>query len=253
MRLFNILAIAMMACLIVGCASEGHYRDKQRTKDIAYLWTLVRRGSAPIKEDITVRGMVVANDKLNEISHSVIIADDSGGIEIAIDSEHIDKLLPLYSNVLVSVSGLYIGRQGDKCIIGRKPTDEYVVDRLRESDIPLYFSRLADEDVLRAKRMSICEIESKHLLHYIYVEDVRFVDQELGLKWCDRDYDGELINTIRHLTDGVDTLRIVCSKACDYATATLPTGNLTCFGVVDYAQGDIALRITDEQVVVAKR
>jgi hypothetical protein len=202
-----------------------------------------------IKEDITISGTVVANDKYDEITHRIVVADNSGGIEIAIDSENIDVIFPLFSNVDVSVSGLYIGRQGGKCVLGKKPTGEYAVDRIKERELELYIRPNKDIATLEATKMRIADIGTEHMLHYIYLNDVRFIDEESGLSWCDCDKFGQRINTIRHLTDGVDTLRVICSKECTYAASELPHGERICYGIVDYAEGDIALRITNNYII----
>lgn len=243
-------ALISLSMVLLGCMPEEYPQREDGVADIAYLWSLVKRGSQPITEDITIRGTVVATDRLNELSHCIVVADDSGGIEIAIDSESIDPIIPMYSCVEVVASGLYIGRQGDKCVLGKRATDVYVVDRIPESELPLNITILPGEERLMPKAMEIGQIESHHLLHYVVVDGVRFVDEEVALSWCDQDVNGRYINTIRHLTDGVDTLRVICSGECHYAEVELPQGTLRCCGVVDYAQGDIALRITDNRVVV---
>lgn len=242
-------ALISLLVVLLGCVAEEHPQSEDRVTDIAYLWSLVKRGSQPVTEDITIRGTVVATDKLDEVSHCIVVADDSGGIEIAIDAESINPLIPLHSRVEVVASGLYIGRQGDKCLLGKRPTGQYVVDRIPERELPLYIKMLPEGERVAPKRLEIDEIAAHHLLHYVVVEGVRFVDEEMSLAWCDRDVEGRYINTIRHLTDGVDTLRVICSGECRYAEAELPHGTLKCCGIVDYAFGDIALRITDNQVI----
>lgn len=198
-----------------------------------------------IREAITIQGTVVANDKYDEISKRIVVADESGGIEVAIDMDNIESKIPLNSNIEIRVGGLYIGRQGKKCILGTKPTGEYVVDRLKESEIPLYIRFTDNKETVRAKRMKIAEIENRHLLHYVCIDDVEFIDEELGLEWCDCDSLNQYVESIRHITDGRDTLRVVCSAECEYASAQLPEGKLKMYGIVDYAQRDIALRITN--------
>lgn len=235
--------------LLLGCTAERYPHDEKQTTDIVYLWSLVKHGSQPVREDITIRGTVVATDRLAELSSCIVVADDSGGIEIPIDAECVNDLIPLNSCVEVAAMGLYVGRQGDKCLLGKRATDLYVVDRIPANELSLYVTILPDGEVLAPKRMQIAQIESRHLLHFVCVEGVRFVDEKASLTWCDRDIDGRYINTIRHLTDGVDTLRVICSGECHYADAQLPEGTLKCSGIVDYAQGDIALRIIDNHIV----
>ena len=89
-------ALISLLVVLLGCVAEEHPQSEDRVTDIAYLWSLVKRGSQPVTEDITIRGTVVATDKLDEVSHCIVVADDSGGIEIAIDAESINPLIPLH-------------------------------------------------------------------------------------------------------------------------------------------------------------
>ena len=243
-----IIALAVALCSI-SCTTQEPYGKNTTRRDIAYLWSLARHGSVAIREDISVRGMVVANDKFNEVTKSIIVADMSGGIEVAIDSYNTESIAPLFSHVELNISGLHIGRQGIKCILGAPPTGEYVVDRIAERDISKYIRPCDNDDTIRAKQMSIAEIDRSYLLHYVYVDGVRFIDEERSAKWCDRDTTGNYIESIRHLTDGKDTLRVVCSAECNYAATDIPKGMVSLYGVIDYAKQDIALRITHYQAL----
>lgn len=249
MRAYKAIIAIFITLLAVSCSPESHYHDSSNRSDIAYLWSLAKHGSTTITEDITFCGTVVANDKLNEVTNRIVVADESGGIEIAIEAEYIEDIIPIFSNVRVCATGLSIGRQGRKCVLGTSPTGEYVVDRLTERELPYYISPADDIATLRAQRMDIGEINNEDLLHYIYIENVGFIDEEIGMTWSNCDTIDGNKNSIRHLTDGVDTMRVACSEECTYAKEPLPTGKLKCFGIVDYVDGDIALRISNHYIV----
>jgi hypothetical protein len=244
-----LLATLAVALLHAGCSRSTDYNDTGHRCDIAYLWSLSRDNSVAIKEVAAIEGMVIANDKLNEVTKRIIVVDNSGGIEIAIEAEDIDEIIPLYSTIRVNVAGLHIGRQGKKCILGTRPTGEYVVDRIKERDLPLYITPLSKGELVSPKQMRIADIENRHLLHYVYIENVQFIDEEQGLEWCDLNDEGHYVESIRHITDGIDTLRVVCAGECIYASAQIPSGRHNVYGVVDYAQRDIALRVVDNQVL----
>lgn len=244
-----LIIILLTTILHVGCSRDTYYDDTTHRRDIAYLWSLSKDNSIAVKEVATIRGMVAANDKHGEITHSIVVVDDSGGIEIAIDAENIDDIIPLYSTVEVKVAGLYIGRQGKKCILGTRPTGEYVVDRIKERDLALYMTILDREQLIAPKRMDIGDIDNRHMLHYIYIEEAQFIDEEQGLTWCDCNDEGRYIESIRHITDGTNTLRVACSAECSYASAKIPSGKHMFYGIVDYVKGDIALRIVDNQTL----
>lgn len=246
-----IAIIAIITTLLPSCTTdEGYNRGHKGVVDIVYLWSLVDHGSTTINSDISIRGTIVANDKLNELNKSIVIVDNSGGIEIVMDCEAIDAKLPLFSDVEVTLSGLSIGRVGSKCVVGKRPLGEYVVDRIPEQEIDLYITPIAQPHAQPSHHLHIGEIESHHILNYICVENVRFIDEEHGRLWCERDsITHRYVTTIRHLTNGIDTLRVVVDKECQYSSAPLPSEDITCYGIVDYYDRDIALRISNQQVL----
>jgi hypothetical protein len=242
--------IATILTLLAACSTYEEYKGPTGEVDILYLWSLVRHGSRAIDSDLSIRGTIVANDKLNELNNSIVVADKSGGIEIAIQCDDIDSHLPLFSDVEVTLAGLNIGRVGSKCVVGHRPSGEYVVDRIDQRDIYLYIKPIGLPHSTPAKHLSISEIDMSHMLNYVCVENVRFIDEEQGLLWCERDtVTHRYVTTLRHLTDGIDTLRVVTDKECRYASAPLPSGDITCYGIIDYYNRDVALRISDNQVL----
>lgn len=246
----RLLTTTLIVAMIASCSpSNNHYNSESREVDILYLWSLVRHGSQAITEDLTIKGTIVANDKLNELNKSIVVVDQSGGIEIAIECDRIESELHLFSQVEVRLSGLHIGRVGDKCVVGKAPTGEYVVDRIAQKDIYLYITPTLDYWAPHTRDLSIGELGKQHLLNYVHINDVHFIDEEQGKRWCEIDsLTQRYVTTIRHLTDGVDTLQVVVDKECRYSSALLPHWDVSCYGIVDYSNRDIALRISDNQI-----
>ena len=82
------------------------------------------------------------------------------------------------------------------------------------------------------------------MLNYVAVEDLRLVDSEHGLSWTDSDtITGQPITTVRHFCQGSDTLRVVTYAGCRYATENIPTSPIFFSGILDWYDGDIAMRI----------
>ena len=241
-----LLCLAFCACT----ATEPTGNFEGESVSIAYLWSLCDDRSVAIKEDLRSRGFVVANDKLGELHRSIVVADDTGGIEIKIDCDDTDLYFPLYSEVDVYCSGLHIGREGLKSVLGTPPTAEYVVDRIPESEMHNIIDvRHTATTPPRAIRRKISELSSYDMLNYIRIDSVRFVDEELGERWVMLDDEGKTQTTIHHITDGTDFARIVVDKGVIYGIEELPGGELFCIGILDYYDGDLALRIINHQVI----
>lgn len=233
--------------LVVGCTTE-HHRAVEREVSIEYLGSLVRYEAVVLKDDIAIRGRIVANDKMGELTNAVVISDNTAGVELKVESSYVDPLLPLYTEATVHCSGLYLAREGTKLVIGNKPTAEYIVDRLTDSDIALH----ATIDTLlttppKPLLRTIADITPSDMLRYVRIDSVAFVERDM--MWLDCDSLDIPLCSLRHITDGRDTLAVVVNDATIYGTEYLPSGRVNCFGIIDSNEGEPALRIINKQTI----
>ena len=186
-----------------------------------------------------------------ELGKAIVIDDGSGGIELKIEGEDINSVVPLFSRVMLRCSGLNLGREGAKTVMGRAPTAEYVVDRIDMDDLLNYLTLVDCNTVPESERLTISAIDSHKMLHYVTLSNLQLVDNEQEMTWCDVDPQNrqEHLTTIRHFHDLCDTLRVVVDGACHYAGEKLPTHPCSLHGIVDWHNGDIALRISAYQLV----
>lgn len=203
-----------------------------------------------IKSDIYIEGHVVANDKLGEKHKSIVIADNTGGIELKIDDEEINSYIPLFSHVELRCSGLHVGREGGKTVVGAPPTSEYVVDRITPDNIFNYLTIRDNDIALKSDKLTIDELNEYKMLRYVNIHNLQLVEEEAGKMWCERDQTtpNAYLTTIRHFCCEQDTLRIVTDGKCHYASENMPQHRCSMQGVVDWHDGDIALRITSHQI-----
>lgn len=238
----------LLIVLVVGCDQPSDSAQAQ-IRSIAYLKSLCDESSVRIKQDLYIEGKVVANDRCGDIDQAIVINDASGGVEISIECPRVEDIIKLYSDVRVSCSGLYIGREGARFVIGCKPTGEYVVDRIPESEILNYIDILPTTATLpNPTTMTISEIDPSSVMRYVHVESLRVVDQEQGLLWCDTTTN--LRNTVRHFSDGRDTLPVVVSRECDHATEAIPSEQCALIGIIDWYDRCCALRIIAQQILI---
>ena len=231
--------------LAVGCTTE-HNAVGERKVSIAYLGSLVHDEAVLLKDDISICGRVVANDKMGEITNAVVIADESAGIALQVETTYADLLLPLYSEVTVHCSGLYLAREGQRLVIGKRPTAEYSVDRLTDSDIALHTTiSTTPSTPPEALQLSISDIDYNKMLRYVRIDSVEFIEKDMA--WLDCDSLGLPLPSIRHITDGRDTLAVAVNDATIYGSEPLPKGKICCIGIIDIYQGELSLRIIDQQ------
>ena len=250
MRRMLVYISLVVATLLPSCNREQGQYPTHGKVSIAYLQSLATERSMKITQDIYIEGCVVANDKLFEIEKALVIADDSGGMELKIDEEYINDIVPLFSHVRLRCSGLNIGREGAKLVIGAPPTGEYVVDRIASEEIFNYLTFTSNNPTApTSATIDINDLDSRSVLRYARFEDTVLSRTEHGAKWCDMNEENEYRSTVRHFINDSDTLRVVTSGGCYYASELIPTTECTLIGIIDWYEEDYALRITSHQVL----
>ena len=85
------------------------------------------------------------------------------------------------------------------------------------------------------------------MLRYVRIDGVEFIEK--GQAWLDCDSLDRPLCSLRHITDGCDTLSVMVNDATLYGAEKLPTDRLNCFGIIDTYAGDLALRIINKQAI----
>lgn len=246
---------AAVTALLVCCActrSVPDYDDDPHgTVSIAHLKTLCTAESVVITDDIAVTGHIAANDLYGEYSRTIVLCDDSGGIEIAVDTRRTAETFPIAARLTVYCSSLALGDYGGRVMLGAAPTAQYTVDRIAESDFARYFlldtaSAQAVDPVLT----TIAEISPALVGALIQIDEVTF-GSEAGLAWCDTDpATGDYIDTERTATDRTGrTITIRTIAQCAYRDEKIPAGYGTLRGILEYFNGEYSLRITNHQIL----
>ena len=239
------MSISIMMLLAVGCVSgEGENYMLEGDVSIASLYSLAKERSQRIKSDIWIEGMVVLNDKVSEAHRTFVLYDGTAGVEVKVDLDSVDSVVPLYAEVRIRCQNLYVGREGSRLVLGVEPTSLYVVDRIPEAEIDNYMSVTPAGEKLKSRVVSISDVDLDAMLNYVRVDDVRIVADEVGCAWCDNDAE-ELDSSLRHFTDGCDTLTVATLNKCDYASVGVTGDIVTLIGVVDSYQGEVVLRLSD--------
>ena len=245
MRLI-VLYISLVVVLL-GCSSEKGGSDY---RSVASLWSYARRGTTLITDDIYIKGYILANDKYGELNGAIVVADDSAGVMIELDMDDVESCFPLHSMVKVRCSGLWLGSVGAKLMLGDQPVGEYVVDKIAASKAQNYILPLAENsNTPTLRQRKIAELEYRDMLSYVVVDSISIIATEQGLKWTDIDtLSGRPITTLRHFCAEGDTLRVVTDARCHYAFEAIPSGCVRLAGILDWYDGDIALRIADHNI-----
>ena len=250
------LIVLCSAWLAVACgATKPDYSEipdddsESGLVSIAYLKSRCKGLSTNINDDISIRGTVVANDLFGEFYKTLVLVDESGGVEVSIDRERLCVDFPLYANVSVTCNGLAVGRVGGKVVLGAKPTGEFTTDRIADGDVSKYLLwQSGDITAVAPRKVRIADLGVENVSDYLLFEGVRFADDEVGRKWCEES-EGAYVETDRHMIDkDGNTLIVRVSPYCEYAGERIPAGTGSLCGIVDYSGDQFFLRIANHEV-----
>ena len=89
-------------CLLGACGTADELRFEEHfdpgnaeTVDIAYLKSLCRGASCPIRRTLIVEGRITGNDLFREFPRRLWIEDRSGGIELLVDGYRLHERYPV--------------------------------------------------------------------------------------------------------------------------------------------------------------
>lgn len=247
------ISLATASCISATAPGAVDSPDKEIPEEghvsISYLKSLCDGLSASVTKDISIVGSVIATDLYGEFYKSIIMVDGSGGIEINIDKEDLYIDFPIYTEIAVSCNGLSLGRVGGKIVLGAAPAGDYTVDRIGAEDMDRYISITADSPASAEPiSIGITDISAEDITSYVRLDDVRFYEADGETSFCDF-VDGEYVTTNRTLTDCYgNTLTVKTSGQCSYAHETLPTGEISITGIIDYSSNHYFLRIVNHSI-----
>ncbi len=244
------VAVLLAAVSVVGCRERGGITviGGGEEEDLVSILDLKMRCEGDyyyISEGVTIRGVVIANDHFGEFPKTIVIQDSTAGLEILIEGEGLYRKYMLGWTVEIHCSGLALAYYGGKIQLGLPPTSpDYNLDRIPTGTFVRMVDDIEPYEFL-ARTITIDRIPAGIVSTYVRFEGVRFVDEEVGLPFFDRDPEtGRSVATNRHLRDEAGNILILRTEAtCVYGDNLIPSGNVRVWGVLDYFNNEYQLRL----------
>ena len=244
------IALLLSGCDAAGPASLYPAPDSPPAGEvsIAYLKTLCRGDVYRITTDLRVSGTVVANDRYGEFYRSIVIVDDTAGLEVEIDRGNLFYDFPIFSRVSIFCNGMALARIGGKTVLGAYPTGSFPIDGIGGLLANYISVDTGTGAYVEAVERRIPDITYTDITSYIFIRDLRIHPGEEGLSWCDS-VDGQYVATTRHVIDSSGAVLAVRTDGrCAYAARLVPSGTFTLAGILDYSGGEYWLRIVNMSI-----
>jgi hypothetical protein len=229
----------------------------EKSVSIAYLKTLYNGAPVRLTGEWRISGAVVSSDREGNFYKTLVIADETGGIEVRLDMEEIFKRFMIHTRATVRCNGLWLGDYGGTLQLGAEPFGDYETQNLSLTEIAEHLH--TDEEFygeVRARTLTFGELSRNRISTFVAFEGVRFVEQ--GLSWAETEAGAEAGTetdppdppsaTNRHLVDADgNTLIVRTSRYATFAPWPLPEGVGRIEGVLGYFNGDYQLVVCDSE------
>lgn len=248
--ILRLLSIICSLVLLWGCSRHNGGETQQPNEvSIAYLKSLCTGDHYRIVNDYVVRGVVVATDWLGEMQNGVVMVDETGGLEITIDSRNISAHLPIYSEISILCNGLMLARVGGKIELGAPSVGDFPIDNIDDEMLGRYIrvTGVCEDYAPATKRFA--EIGASDVGNLVRFDNVHICDEEQGLLWCDI-VEGEAVTTYRTIVDSEgDRFAVRTLSTCHYAKERMPMKEISVVGVIDYSDNRYFLRIVNKWII----
>ncbi len=238
----------LLATLIVGCNPSSVPSNQSAPNEhttIRHLTSLYEGYPLLLTHNPIIEGVVVSNDRFGEFRNKVTIEDSTGGITIMVSSDSLYVFHRVGDVIRVECGGLTLGSYGGAVRLGEGDSMKEVVP-LGIVRWKAHYSQVGKVDTLPYKDLSIGELSAEHLSTRLLLRGVRFV--EAGEAWAPEKRD-----TTRHLVDcrvEGDTLAVRLSGKSHFASTSIPEGECSLFGVLDYFHDHYQLLLASPEDVL---
>lgn len=249
----TIARLSLLLLLVASCnkTSKLEYGEPPQSeiRSITALKSLCTATSVVITEDISIRGHVTGNDHYGEFPRTLVVADATGGICVAIDHTDIGALFPFGYQVTINCNGLTLARYGGKILLGAAPDGQYGVTRIPNYEVDRYIRRTGQMLIPSATLLTFDQLTPAHIDTFVRFDHVHFASSGT---WCDPDPEGGWLVTERLIADPAGrTLPVRTQGSCTYATEPVPIGTGSIYGIIDYFNGKYTLRVTNRRILFA--
>lgn len=197
-----------------------------------------------ITDDVIIAGLVISNDEAGNFFKQLVIADETGGIEMRIEMTDMHNVYPVGRKVYMKAKGLWLGDYNDLIQLGAghdAVEDELI--RIPESLVDQYIVPATYGNPVIPKTLTIDQLTLSDVSTLVKLEGVQFVSADAGETWAD----AVLQETLNREIEDCPKQRLIIRSSgfARFAGDLTPEGNGTMIGILSVYRGDYQLMIRD--------
>ena len=208
-----------------------------RTNSIKELKSLYVEGGKVIDmiDDYVVQGKVISSDKEGNIYKSLVIQDETGGIEIKINSSGLYNYFKQGTTVFLRANKLNVGAYGGTLSIGSVPVDKnYENDFIPAAVMENYIIKAGKGEPVKPTLLTIPTLKSEYNNMLINLYNVQFLQSEVANDLTFADGVNQQTEN-RTLVDAKGNRLVVrTSGYARFAQTLLPLGSGSVTGILTY-------------------
>lgn len=197
--------------------------------------------------DYIIKGRVISSDQAGNFFKQLVIEDETGAIQVNIDSYDLYKSYQYGQEIVIDVTGLYVGAYGKLMQIGSTPNNNYpgrIASDLATKQIEV--NGLAEPEKVVAGEYTIAALNDlisnqeeflAKQCRLVSIKDVTFKDAGKATL-ADKDK-----NTSRTISDGTGDMIVYTSGYSDFYDYYCPEGKGTIVGILSFFNRSWQIRL----------
>jgi hypothetical protein len=240
-RFTALATLALVLFISIGCVRQKFDEppgdiviDITPTGTIAQLKAMHTMGQyEQITDDLIIKATVVADDRSGNYFKTIVIQDETGGIELKINSVSLFNFYPVGRTLYIKAQGLYLGDyNGLNQLGGSTYTDDSGNLRLGGIEEALrdqYILKGNYGDAPTPQVVAINDLGSMHYNTLIQLTDVQFATGNFGVTYADAVTKNSVNRTVENCEG--DNIILRSSGYASFAPILTPNGKGTITGI----------------------
>lgn len=262
-KILTYLFLAVLATVVVTSCIKQKFDAPPDTSNFdpkltvnSSIWQLKQRFNAvsglPVKieDDITISGIVVADDNSGNFYKQIIVQDTSSGIVVLVGRSNLYNDYPIGRKIYIKCKGLYLGAYGKFIQLGSTPDEKNALSDIPNPKVGEYIVKgpyIPDSIkpiVATINQLNSPDANSKLLGTLIQINDVEFEGAVIGQPYAQ---DPNIASgTDRKIEDcSLSTIVVRNSGYANFRPALLPSGKGTIKAIYSRYNNTAQLMIRD--------